>query len=120
MTDESDVRGREVRGRDDGDRDDAGRDQGACTEKSQLVIWVTGQVQGVGFRWWVREQASALGLGGSASNLEDGSVEIVLEGTRSDCAEVLAKVQRGGAPGRVESAVHRWGPRTGATTFTVS
>ena len=46
----------------------------------RLHAFVSGYVQGVGFRYWVREQAQGLGLAGSARNLRDGRVEIVAEG----------------------------------------
>lgn len=90
------------------------------TAASRLTIWVRGYVQGVGFRWWVRERAAALGLAGSASNLPDGSVEIVLEGARGDCADLLAQVQGDSTPGRVRSATSRWAAPTGMTSFTLS
>lgn len=46
----------------------------------RLRIVVTGRVQGVGFRWAAREKALALGLVGSARNLSEGCVEMVVEG----------------------------------------
>lgn len=93
---------------------------GMPTDRVRLTIWVRGYVQGVGFRWWVRERASALGLAGSAGNLDDGSVEIVVEGARADCADLLARVQGSSTPGRVRSATSRWGAHTGVTGFTLS
>jgi acylphosphatase len=41
---------------------------------------VAGRVQGVGFRWWTRDTATALGLTGSVWNCRDGSVEICAAG----------------------------------------
>jgi len=84
---------------------------------ARLTIWVVGRVQGVGFRWWVREQATASGLAGSASNLADGSVEIILEGARAGCAALLDRLRDGSPPGRVGSTTHRWGSATGMQTF---
>ena len=46
----------------------------------RATIFVTGQVQGVGFRWWTRVQARELGLVGFARNLTDGRVEICAQG----------------------------------------
>lgn len=41
---------------------------------------VRGRVQGVGFRWFVREEARALDLAGWVANRRDGSVEVEAEG----------------------------------------
>lgn len=43
------------------------------------VIW-RGRVQGVGFRFTVRQVAAQYGLTGTVKNLYDGSVEAVLQG----------------------------------------
>ena len=62
---------------------------------------VTGHVQGVGFRAWVRDAAGPLGLVGSAVNRPDGSVRVVAEGERAACELLLAAVRGPQAPGRV-------------------
>lgn len=83
---------------------------------ARLTAWVSGQVQGVGFRWWVRERADALGLLGWATNLAGGEVEIVAEGAEPACRELLAALTGGGTPGRVGRVTHRFGGAQGDLT----
>ena len=81
----------------------------------RLTAWVTGMVQGVGFRWWTRARALELGLQGAATNLADGRVEVVAEGTEEACRALLARLPQG--PGRVAYVSERWGPPRGAEGF---
>jgi acylphosphatase len=78
------------------------------TRVVRLTAWVDGWVQGVGFRYWVRLKASELGLAGSATNLEDGRVEVVAEGSESGCRRLLAELGSGATPGRVTRLTQRW------------
>ena len=82
-------------------------------ESTRLTVWVHGYVQGVGFRWWARSKALELGLAGSASNLPDGRVEIVAEGPRGNCEQLLTVLSSGTSPGRVDRVVKRWSPARG-------
>jgi acylphosphatase len=68
----------------------------------RMTAWVHGMVQGVGFRWWTRSRALELELVGSAKNLLDGRVEVVVEGPRAACDELLRQLRAAGTPGRVE------------------
>jgi len=79
----------------------------------RLTAWLRGRVQGVGMRWWVRSRALELGLSGWARNLEDGRVEVVAEGPKSDCQALLDTLRAGGNPGRVASIVERWSDARG-------
>lgn len=74
----------------------------------RVTAWVRGRVQGVGFRWWVRARALELGLVGSATNLEDGRVEVVAEGSRAACERLLDRLRGPGTPGRVTGVAERW------------
>jgi acylphosphatase len=86
------------------------------SEHVRLTAWVHGQVQGVGFRWWTRSQALALGLVGSASNLPDGRVEVIAEGPRQACESLLARLRSGDPPGTVRTVVERWSTAKGGLT----
>lgn len=84
----------------------------------RLTAWVHGQVQGVGFRWWVRSRALELGLAGSASNLRDGRVEVIAQGPEDRCRALLDALRGGGTPGRVTEVVEQWtDPRPGISGF---
>jgi acylphosphatase len=74
----------------------------------RLTAWVAGRVQGVGFRSWVRLKASGLGLAGSATNLNDGRVEVVAEGNESACKKLLSELGSGATPGQVAHVTRRW------------
>ncbi|WP_304453594.1 acylphosphatase [Nocardiopsis sp. YSL2] len=89
---------------------------GDGTETVRLTAWVRGRVQGVGFRWWTRSRALELGLSGAATNLDDGRVEVVAEGSRSACEGLLEHLRSGRTPGRVDSVVERWAQSGGAFT----
>jgi acylphosphatase len=79
----------------------------------RLTAWVHGEVQGVGFRWWTRSQALSLQLVGSARNMSDGRVEVVAEGTKQHCEQLLAVLRGGRSPGRVDTVVERWSAARG-------
>ncbi len=58
---------------------------------------VRGRVQGVGFRWFVREFAVRAGLTGYARNLPDGTVEVFGRGS-AEQLDALADRLRAGPP----------------------
>jgi acylphosphatase len=77
-------------------------------DEVRITAWVSGAVQGVGFRWWTRARALELGLVGWARNTADGRVEVVAEGNRRSCEDLLAVLTGPRAPGRVADVVPRF------------
>lgn len=69
---------------------------------SIVHVEVGGRVQGVGFRWFVREAARRHGVKGWVRNREDGSVEVAAEGDPSTLEQFLGEVERGPRGARVE------------------
>jgi acylphosphatase len=86
---------------------------GGATQTVRLTAMVSGRVQGVGFRDYVRSRARRLGLVGSATNLADGRVEVVAEGGEESCRALLDMLVTGHTPGWTESVEHVWSTPTG-------
>lgn len=83
-------------------------------EPVRLDARVTGRVHGVGFRYFARREAQALGLTGWVANVADGSVRCVAEGPR-DALEALLERLRDGPPAAiVEGVSTAWMPATGS------
>lgn len=76
-------------------------------------LLVTGRVQGVGFRWFVLEAASAEGITGWVRNAPDGSVEIVAEGDAEAMERFERAVRRGPGRARVDDVETELLPPTG-------
>lgn len=64
---------------------------------------IHGRVQGVGFRFYTREQARRFGFRGWVRNRADGSVETVAIGSISQVDSFEAAVRRGPSASRVSS-----------------
>lgn len=57
--------------------------------------FVSGIVQGVGYRYFVRNNAQALNLKGWAKNLADGRVEVYAVGTPERLSDLAAALHKG-------------------------
>ena len=68
----------------------------------RVRVVVSGDVQGVGFRWYCREQAVRRGVAGLVRNLPDGRVEAVFEGDLAAVDAMVEWCRRGPSWARVE------------------
>ena len=59
------------------------------------LILISGRVQGVGFRAWMLQKATALGLSGWARNRADGKVEALIAGDMAAVEEMSRACRRG-------------------------
>ncbi len=73
----------------------------------RLHVVVRGRVQGVGFRWFVREAARRRDLAGWVKNLTDGGVEVFAEGPDSDIGRLRSELAKGPNGAAVESLEER-------------
>ena len=81
---------------------------------------VTGQVQGVAFRWHAEEQARRLGVVGWVRNEVDGSVLLHAEGSQDAVDALVAWCHEGPPAARVRDVAVREASVTGATSFEVT
>lgn len=63
---------------------------------------IRGRVQGVGFRYSMCDKAESMGIVGTVSNREDGSVEAVIQGDEEQVAAMLEWAKNGPAGARVD------------------
>jgi acylphosphatase len=79
-----------------------------------MTARITGRVQGVGFRWWVRRQAALLELTGWVMNGDDErSVDVLAEGRPASLDELERMLSTGPSGARVESVRARREPASG-------
>lgn len=70
-----------------------------------MHVRVVGMVQGIGFRWFVRERARRLGISGWVRNLADGSVEVAAAGDPEQLRLLREELTRGPSGARVDAVV---------------
>jgi len=78
------------------------------SEATRLHAVITGRVQGVGFRFFIRRNANQLGVTGWVRNRTDGAVEIIAEGNDQDLQEFVAKLRTGPQMSWVQNVVAEW------------
>lgn len=85
--------------------------------------WVdySGYVQGVGFRWFVSQNARRLGLTGFVRNLDNGHVQVEVQGAPEAIDHFLARLQVGNGYSQItHTDIREIDVRTGEREFTVA
>ena len=85
---------------------------------STQLIYVSGRVQGIGFRDWTVRSAKRLGLIGWVRNLRDGRVEILASGEDAALAALVDACRTGPASAEVDNVETAPGELNGAKGFT--
>jgi acylphosphatase len=63
--------------------------------KKSVRLYITGTVQGVFFRSFIKENAERYNVKGFTRNLEDGRIEIFLEGDSNDVNKMIELCKKG-------------------------
>ncbi len=91
-------------------------------ENSSIVrahVFISGRVQGVGYRYATVELASKLGLSGWVCNLPDSRVEAVFEGWHSTVEQMIRWCHQGPPAAVVENVVVEYEQPEGLGGFEV-
>ena len=87
------------------------------TTRVHLLIF--GCVQGVGFRWFVRDTAARLGIAGWVRNLPDGKVEAEAEADSADIEKFVVELKNGLTFARVDKIARGDRKPKGERTFEI-
>ena len=79
----------------------------------RLHAVIHGDVQGVGFRYFVIDRARSLGVRGWVRNRQDGTVELTAEGERGKLEELLDVARRGPRGATVTDVDASWDAASG-------
>ena len=85
-------------------------------QKMQRYILISGKVQGVGFRYFTRQNAMRLGVHGYAKNLPNGKVEVVAEGDKATLDAFVKILWKGPPASRVADVKVEARPHSGEYT----
>ncbi|MGC8976330.1 MAG: acylphosphatase [Candidatus Ratteibacteria bacterium] len=66
-------------------------------------IYISGRVQGVGFRWYAQRIAKNIDILGWVKNLPDGKVEIVAEGNEENLERFIEELKKGYLGGNIRN-----------------
>ena len=79
----------------------------------RVTALYSGRVQGVGFRFTVRQLACGYDLTGTVRNLPDGRVELIAEGARSELKSFLDGIATSELSGFIAKQHDTWQPAQG-------
>ncbi len=71
-------------------------------------VFISGFVQGVGFRRFVRSKAEMLGLTGWVRNLPDRRVEVIAQGAKEKIEQLIKECKKGSFLSEVEDLDVQW------------
>ena len=79
----------------------------------RMQVLYSGRVQGVGFRYQTKRQATGFELSGTVRNLLDGRVELIAERERSEVEEFRKAIRECGLGPMIPKEDVHWAKATG-------
>lgn len=74
----------------------------------RVHVFISGFVQGIGFRYFIKRNAKSLGLNGFVRNTVDGRVEAVFEGEKKNLDKIIEICRKGPFLAEVENIEVKW------------
>lgn len=74
----------------------------------QARVFISGSVQGVGYRFFVKSWAKTYGVTGWVKNSSDGKVEAVFQGEKKRIEDLIAKCRKGPFLAEVNDVAVNW------------
>lgn len=87
--------------------------------KESVNITISGRVQGVGFRYFVKQKADMLAVNGFVKNLPDRNVYVEAEGNAEQLQVFISLCKQGPSHAWVENADIQYCPLQGFVGFTI-
>jgi len=88
--------------------------------RRQMHIFYSGHVQGVGFRYTVKQVAGGFEVAGTVRNLPDGRVELVAEGNVDELKAFRQAIRDEGLDHFIRDEQMEWGEAQGLRGFEIS
>ncbi len=74
----------------------------------QVHLFISGYVQGIGYRQFVKSNAQRLGLTGWVRNLSDGRVEAIVQGDKEKIEELITLCKTGPMLSEIKDVEVKW------------
>jgi len=91
----------------------AANKESAVMLRNRMSVYYSGRVQGVGFRYTVKNVAMGFEVNGTVRNLTDGRVELVVEGSKSELEAFRAAIRESGVTANIRHEDVIWSDARG-------
>lgn len=83
----------------------------------RLHLIISGKVQGVSFRYYIKKMAELLKLTGWVENVQDNTVEAIFEGEEKRLKQMLEFCKKGPTEAIIENIQENWGEFSGEFNY---